>query len=166
MKIAAATTMLGLAAVAPVNRKFNEVWSLDEEVRQGINRAGNWEVPRPQDYVRTEDLPASFTWGDKDGVNYLTKSLNQHIPQYCGSCWAHGAISALGDRIKIAREAKGADINLAVQHVLNCGTAGSCHGGSGAGVYSWIADISNKSGSGVTYDTCNPYMACSAESDE
>eukprot|EP01051_Picozoa_sp_SAG22_P005045 SAG22_NODE_288_length_12949_cov_163.316265_15_plen_73_part_00 len=34
-----------------------------------------------QDYVRTEDLPAAFTWGDKDGVNYLTKSLNQHIPQ-------------------------------------------------------------------------------------
>jgi hypothetical protein len=33
-------------------------------------------------------------------------------------------------------------------------------------VYSWIADISNKTGSGVTYDTCNPYMACSAESDD
>ena len=33
-------------------------------------------------------------------------------------------------------------------------------------MYSWIADISNKTGSGVTYDTCNPYMACSAESDD
>ena len=55
MKIAAATTMLGLAAAAPVNRKFNEVWSLDEEVRQGINRAGNWEVPRPQVCILGED---------------------------------------------------------------------------------------------------------------
>jgi len=50
--------------------------------------------------------------------------------------------------------------------VLNCGTAGSCHGGSGLGVYSWISSIGNKTGSGVSYDTCNPYMACSAESTE
>ena len=193
-----------------------EVWSLEEEVKQGIDRKGSWTTPRPQDYVRTEDLPAAFTWGDKDGVNMLTKSLNQHIPQCepslsssldahrlkrrehpppreprrgvelcwrcaappsvphspaprlpltlgamlfadCGSCWAHGAISALGDRIKIARSAKGIDINLAVQHVLNCGTAGSCHGGSAAGVYQWLAEISEK-GSGVAYDTCNPYL--------
>ena len=37
--------------------------------------------------------------------------------RYCGSCWAHGAISALGDRIKIARKAKGTDIQLSVQHM-------------------------------------------------
>jgi hypothetical protein len=30
---------------------------------------------------------------------------------------------------------------------------------TGLGVYSWIADISNATGVGVTYDTCNPYMA-------
>jgi hypothetical protein len=33
-------------------------------------------------------------------------------------------------------------------------------------VYSWIAKISNDTGSGLTYDTCNPYMACSIESNE
>jgi cathepsin X len=155
------------ATAAP--RHQSEVWTRAQEDAWHAEHGYEREVvisPLPEDYIKTEDLPKSFSWADKDGVSYVTKSLNQHIPQYCGSCWAHGAISALGDRIKIARKAKGIDVNLAVQHVLNCGTAGSCHGGSGAGVYSWIADISKKTGSGVTYDTCNPYMACSSESSE
>jgi cathepsin X len=81
------------------------------------------------------DMPANFTWQLVDGVSYTTKSLNQHIPQYCGSCWAHGALSALADRIKISRGAAGDEINLSIQWVLNCGgyIAGSCHGGSHSG---------------------------------
>ena len=106
-----------------------------------------------------------FTWCNKDGVNYCTMSRNQHIPQYCGSCWAHGAISALGDRIKIARGGNTVDINLAVQHVLNCGCVGSCHGGTATGVYQWLYKIS-QSGTGVSYETSQPYMACSSESDQ
>merc|ERR1712227_710232 len=65
------------------------------------------------------DYPADFTWCNKDGVNYCTQSVNQHIPQYCGSCWAQASMSALSDRIKMARGAKGIDIQLSVQHVLN-----------------------------------------------
>ena len=102
---------------------------------------------------------------NKEGVNYCTMSRNQHIPQYCGSCWAHGSVSALGDRIKIARGGKGIDINLAVQHILNCGGVGSCHGGSVDGPYQWLHSLS-KSGAGIAYETENPYMACSSESRE
>eukprot|EP00959_Pyramimonas_sp_CCMP1952_P327627 6858692-Pyramimonas_sp.AAC.3 len=78
--------------------------------------------------------------------------------QYCGSCWAHGSLSALADRIKIARGGNGADANLAIQYILNCGAgiAGSCHGGSHTGVYHFI-----KQSGMVPYDTCLVYEACS-----
>jgi len=110
-----------------------------------------------------EDMPKELNWCNKDGKNYCTRSRNQHIPQYCGSCWAHGSVSALGDRIKIARGAQGIDIDLSVQHILNCGGVGSCHGGSVAGPYQWLKGISEQ-GEGISYETSNPYLACSSES--
>lgn len=93
----------------------------------------------------------------------MTHSLNQHLPQYCGSCWAHGALSSLADRIKIARKAKGDDINLSIQFILNCGSgiAGSCHGGSHSGTYELIHKMGY-----VPFDTCQPYLACSSDSNE
>merc|ERR1719401_261296 len=116
------------------------------------------------------DVP-DFDWCyAADGKSYCTAVLNQHIPQYCGSCWAHGATSALADRIKIARGGYGTDIMLSVQHVLNCiqdGStrfAGSCYGGYTTGVYKWILRLSVATGSGIGYTTQNPYMACSRDS--
>jgi len=105
-----------------------------------------------------------MNWCDKDGVNYCTVSLNQHIPQYCGSCWAHGSLSALADRIKIARNATGIEIQLSVQHLLNCGTAGSCRGGDPGAAYQWIKQLSDATGSGIAYTTGQPYLACSSDS--
>ena len=102
-----------------------------------------------------------MNWGNINGTNYLTKNLNQHIPQYCGSCWAHGAVSALSDRIKISRKAIGPDINLAVQFLLNCGNAGTCNGGDHLAAYKYIY-----TSNGIPYDTCLTYEACSYDSDE
>lgn len=96
--------------------------------------------------------------------------VRSHRPlvQYCGSCWAHGSLSSLADRIKIAQLTASDhgmsrdEINLSIQYILNCAgkTAGSCHGGSSTGVYEFI-----KSESGfIPYDTCMPYIACSSDS--
>merc|ERR1711879_296446 len=112
-------------------------------------------LPKPSDY------PSSFSWCNKSGISYCTISINQHIPQYCGSCWAQGSMSALSDRIKIARNAKGIDIQLSVQHLMNCGTAGTCNGGEPGAAYQWIKKVSEQTGSGIGYTTNQPYLACS-----
>merc|ERR1711998_725370 len=41
-----------------------------------------------------------------------------------------------------------------------------CHGGSLDGPYQWIHSISTKTGSGISYLTSQPYLACSSESKE
>jgi len=157
-------TISALAGAHAASRR-SEVLSRAEQERMGIEWRGN--ASNSHDLLLgAEDMPADFTWCNKDGVNYCTMSRNQHIPQYCGSCWAHGSVSALADRIKIARNAKGIDINPSVQHMLNCGGVGSCHGGSVDGPYQWIKKISEETGTGISYETANPYLACSSESQE
>mmetsp|Transcript_133487 Transcript_133487/g.285432 ORF Transcript_133487/g.285432 Transcript_133487/m.285432 type:complete len:664 (+) Transcript_133487:74-2065(+) len=142
-----------------------ELLSREATEALGVTWRGNaTEHSSHLDLPEANGYPSEFTWCNKDGVNYCTHSLNQHIPQYCGSCWAHGSVSALGDRIKIARKAQGPDIELSVQHILNCGDVGSCHGGSIDGPYQWLKSISDKTGSGISYITSNPYLACSSES--
>ena len=74
------------------------------------------EIPK----IKTDDLPKNFWWGNKDGKNYLTMQRNQHIPIYCGACWAFSAASALSDRIKIMRNAAWPDVILSPQVLISC----------------------------------------------
>ena len=124
----------------------------------------SYKTPLPITYIKASDLPDNYSWQNVDGISYLTKMLNQHIPQYCGSCWAHSSMSTLADRIKIARLLQGnnytADINLSVQFLLNC-SPGSCHGGSALHTYKFIKEYGY-----VPFDTCQNYIACSEESIE
>jgi cathepsin X len=148
--------------------------------------ANHYHHPLPHTYLLNgpdTTLPRAFSWHNFNGVSYLTHSLNQHLPQYCGSCWAHAAVSVLGDRIKIARLGHPLwqplranrskddrqqqsllhydDLNLSVQFLLNCGTAGSCHGGSSLAAFATIRNHGF-----IPADTCQPYIACSSDSTE
>jgi cathepsin X len=109
---------------------------------EGHTKRSHVISPLPHTYLAEDDIPDNWSWDDINGKSYLTKMLNQHIPHYCGSCWAHATISALQDRIKIARKGEGHDINLSIQYLLNCGEgiAGSCHGGWHTGVYQLIQE--------------------------
>jgi len=114
------------------------------------------KTPQPHTYLKVEDLPKAYDPRNMGGKDYTTVNRNQHIPVYCGSCWAHGTTSALADRIKMARRGAWPDINLSPQPLVDCvranDTAG-CHGGDPTAAYSWIMEH------GITDDTCSIYTA-------
>jgi len=86
-------------------------------------------------------------------MNYLTNIRNQHVPQYCGSCWAHAATSSFSDRIKIARKAAWPDINISPQVLISCETDDQgCHGGEAYNAFAYMADNE------ITDETCSIYM--------
>ena len=120
-------------------------------------------MPEPKDYVDVTALPDNFSWGNVNGKNYLSKMLNQHLPQYCGACWAHGAASALTDRIRISQPTNSVEFDLSIQYILNCGAsaAGSCNGGDQGAAYAFIQQQGY-----IPTDTAMPYSACSSDSSE
>lgn len=90
------------------------------------------------DEVDAASLPKNWDWRNIDGVNYVGWTKNQHIPQYCGSCWAHGTTSALGDRFNIMlKNLNPTPIDLSPQVLINCRAGGTCNGGNPGGVYEY-----------------------------
>lgn len=45
--------------------------------------------------LEVHEMPLHFNWCDVNGPDMCVPSWNQHIPVYCGACWAHGALSMI-----------------------------------------------------------------------
>jgi cathepsin X len=156
--------LLTLIDEAPSNQYFLNRNTLRPLYSQGcritkpsLSKGDRVSTPLPWESYAYDSLPNTWDWRDVNGTNYVSISKNQHIPIYCGSCWAHGSISALNDRFHIMFP-KATPISLSMQVIVNCQPGGSsCNGGNSADVYEFVYKH------GVPDDTCQQYMAVDAD---
>jgi cathepsin X len=127
------------------------------KIIRGKNNAELIKSARPHEYLAPRDIPAAFDWRNVSGINYVGWNRNQHIPQYCGSCWAHASTSSLADRIAIAKNSSYPTVHLSVQALINCGAGGTCNGGDPYLVYQYASQ------QGIPEDSCVNYLAKNAE---
>jgi len=133
-----------------LDRLKTELWTPEGYVYEPLVLS-----PEPHTYINA--VPDAWDWRNVNGTNMITTDLNQHIPVYCGSCWAHAALSSLGDRIKIANKGLGREIIPSVQVMINCGDAGSCNGGDSGEANAWVQKNT------IPDVTCQQYQAKNGE---
>ena len=108
--------------------------------------------------TNTETIP--IDWRNYKGNNYLTYTKNQHIPQYCGSCWAQAATSCLSDRLNIQQTAKSQvfpKLTLSVQAIIDCNKGGTCWGGDSSALFQKAVNWR------IPIETCQTYRAVNPE---
>jgi cathepsin X len=111
-------------------------------------------TPYAWELLGAEDVPSVVDWRNMNGVNYLSWNKNQHIPQYCGSCWAQGSTSAIADRFNILDGGLNATpVSLDAQVIVNCQAGGSCDGGNPGLVYRYAHK------NGIPSGSCEQYTA-------
>lgn len=111
----------------------------------------------PAPLLDLERLPKHFSWCSNGADNMCTPSWNQHIPIYCGSCWAHGTTHMVQDRLKIAKKGMGPDVMLSRQALLNCaayhGFGDGCNGGDVFDMFGYMTEY------GLPDESCMIYTA-------
>ena len=106
-------------------------------------------------WISPETFPKNFSWQNVNGVNYLTQARNQHLPQYCGSCYAISAVTCLSDRINILRNGSFPRYNLAVQPILDCSKHSGTYGCKGGDPKSALKFIKKTA---ISEESCAPYI--------
>ena len=89
-----------------------------------------------------------------DGKSYVSLARNQHIPQYCGSCWAHAATSSITDRLKYMTKNAWPEHDLSIQVILYCSEIDhGCNGGLPIHIYQYANEV------GIPEEGCQRYEA-------
>lgn len=127
--------------------KYGRVPRVFFEKGERIIGKRSWET------IDIEAVPAAWDWRNVNNTNFLTFTRNQHVPVYCGSCWAHGTTSSLADRINILHGGSFPVLSLSPQVIINCHAGGTCNGGNPGGVYEFAHSH------GIPDDTCQQYIA-------
>jgi cathepsin X len=119
--------LIGLACSAMALNFAEQLKKEPCYVKSNVGVQGNLDADYAYDH---DSVPDEVMWNNVNGTNYLTLIKNQHLPQYCGSCWAQCVASSLSDRIKIMKKGAWPDVNIAPQVFVSCSTADNgCHGG-------------------------------------
>lgn len=121
-------------------------------------RSSHGEQRLDPEIVKNAPDSLDWRWASPNGGHLTSWNRNQHIPQYCGSCWAMATTSALADRINIQYNATLLEaqrqVSLSPQVLLNCDTADNgCHGGDPNNAFNYIRI------KGIPEDSCAPYKA-------
>lgn len=90
-RIWAVTALLLLASVV----QADEVHQASVHgLKRGEDEEKLLHLEPPGTSITSKHLPRDFSWRDVPGVgSLLTVSGNQHIPKYCGACYAFGFVS-------------------------------------------------------------------------
>lgn len=84
------------------------------------DKDAKWVKPK---HVR--DLPSHWDWREQGIVSDVK---DQHSPQWCGSCWAHGTVAVFESLIKMKT---GRDVMISEQQLVSCRPSyGTCNGGN------------------------------------
>lgn len=142
---------------------------LQEEGTKGgscfITQPPAWYVEKrpeivPWERLSPNDLPIHWDWRRHHSLSW---QKNQHIPIYCGSCWAQATTSALADRfnIKYAGDFK-TPVALSAEMLASCGMGGSCNGGYLAAAYAYAYTKGFVHASCLQYTATNLNRSCDA----
>ncbi|MEE2827570.1 MAG: C1 family peptidase [Myxococcota bacterium] len=108
-------------------------------------------VVRPigSDFDALGEAPASFSWRDKDGRDWLMPIRNQSM---CGSCAAFGLTGLLELQVKVDLGEPGLDIDLSDSHCL------TCSGGDCDEAISLSDGLATMITEGLPTESCAPYL--------